>query len=75
MQRVMAIALLALTLLAAAVASWIFRDSLAAALQQWLDVPPLRAAPAREVPEPIRPLPLPPSAPPPADNVPARPPV
>ncbi len=74
-RAVMAIALLALTLLAAAVASWIFRDSLAAAFQQWLDVPPLRAAPAREVPEPIRPLPLPPPAPPPADNVPARPPV
>ena len=70
----MAIGLLALTFLAAAVASWIFRDSLAA-FQQRLDLPPLRAAPAREVPEPIRPLPLPPPAPPPADNVPARPPV
>jgi len=73
-RAVMAIALLALTLLAAAVASWMFRDSLAA-FQQRLDLPPLRPAPAREVPEPIRPLPLPPPAPPPADNVPARPPV
>ena len=70
---VMAIAVLALTLFAAALASWVFRDALAAAFQQWLDVPPARPAPAREVPEPIRPLPPPPPAPPPADNLPAGP--
>jgi len=72
-RAVMAIAILALMPVGAAVVAWVFRDAASRAFQQWLQIPAARPAPAREVPEPIRPLPLPPPAPPPADNLPDRP--
>jgi general secretion pathway protein A len=74
MRRTMtALAFLVLMLAGVAVASWVFRNEANRVFQQWLEIPAARPAPAREMPEPIRPLAPPPAAPSPDDNVSAPP--
>ena len=69
-----AIALIALMLVGAAGAAWVFRDDAARVLLQWLNVPPAPGGPVRSLPVPLTPIPAPVvSDTVPADNLPRRP--
>jgi general secretion pathway protein A len=67
------IALIALMLVGAFGASWVFRDDAARVLLQWLNVPAAPGGPVRSLPAPLAPIPVPADPPPPADNHPPRP--
>ena len=67
------IALIALMLIGAFGAAWVFRDDVARVLLQWLNVPASPGGPVRSLPAPLAPIPVPADPPPPADNLPPRP--